>query len=346
LSGFKIDRNAIKRMTQEIEREFARNPVRVPLETSSPGSGAPATARWSAVGTAAACILDWLYGRSDSSSTFVSMAQFGADCASHPLLQLIQENGVIAVGSLAADDLVNKLDGWGDAEVQFMLTDAGRHAAALQIEQRRNRLSRTVASREAVLAWGYSMRPAGGLDVRAIDETPYGWFAAEQLAIEEVGAAVEYLVGVGLLEGHPEAFTLTEKGVKCVEQYGGVVEYQKRSDPAGVSVVFTGDNNGQLAIGNRDVQQNLSQDNDAKVLGIYARALRELAGLLPEGEGEELTEVASSLEREAGKDQRDQGWVKSLIERAKGLLGSTTELKNLAEVTRLGLDVYNSAHSG
>lgn len=82
------------------------------------------------------------------------------------------------------------------------------------------------------------------------------------------------------------------------------------------------------------------------VLGIYARALREFAGLLPEGEGDEINAIASSLEREAGKEQRDQSWVKSLIDRAKALLGKSTELKNLAEVTRLGLDVYNSAQDG
>jgi len=31
-NGFKINKSAIRKMTQEIEREFAKNPVRVPLE--------------------------------------------------------------------------------------------------------------------------------------------------------------------------------------------------------------------------------------------------------------------------------------------------------------------------
>lgn len=73
LSDFKIDRNAIKRMTKDIEREFARNPVRIPLETSSPGSLSDESthARWSAVTTTAACILDWLHASPQSSDSSV-----------------------------------------------------------------------------------------------------------------------------------------------------------------------------------------------------------------------------------------------------------------------------------
>lgn len=348
LSGFKIDRNAIKRMSKEIEREFARNPVRIPLETGTPEAGSRelSAPSWSAVATAAACILDWLNARPGNASTFSTLTQLNSELDDHPLRDLIRANAPVAVGRLASSDLVNKLDGWGPENVQFMLTDAGRQAAALQIEDRRDRRSRIVAAREAVLAWGYTNGQDVEVDVRTIGDTPYGWFAAEQLSNDEVRSAVEYLINADLLAGRPEAFTVTDRGVTCVEQYGGVMSYQNRPDGGGVSVVFTGDNNGQLAIGNRDVQQNLSQDNDAKVLGVYAQALREFAGLLPEGAGGEIIDVASSLEREAAKEQRDEGWVKSLIERAKALLGSTTELKNLAEVTRLGLDVYNSAHGG
>ena len=36
-NGFKINKSAIRRMTQEIEKEFAKNPVRVPLEADSTG---------------------------------------------------------------------------------------------------------------------------------------------------------------------------------------------------------------------------------------------------------------------------------------------------------------------
>lgn len=346
---FRIDKRAIERMSREIEKEFARHPVRVPLETDAQGtpSRAPTSEGWSAVETAAACILDWLSVKPDNLSTFVTLKDLSAGREDHPLLPSIRENAAVAINSLAADDLVHGLDSWGaPEEISFMLTDAGRRAAALQTEQRRNRLARTVASRDAVLAWAYSQGTGALLDMRGMAATPYGWFRGDQLSVEVLSEAVEHLAHADLIAGEPRAFALTAEGVKCVEQYGGVVEYQKRSEAAGVSVVFTGDNNGQLAIGNRDVQQNLSQDNDAKVLGVYAKALREFAALLATDQREELVEVASSLEREAGKNQPDQGWVRSLIDRAKGVLGRTTELKNLAEVTRLGLDVYNTAHGG
>lgn len=42
-SGFKINKKAIKDMTREIEREFAKNPVRVPLEADPANGLTPAT---------------------------------------------------------------------------------------------------------------------------------------------------------------------------------------------------------------------------------------------------------------------------------------------------------------
>lgn len=40
---FKINKQAIRKMTQEIEKEIAKNPVRVPLEADPTGMTFPAT---------------------------------------------------------------------------------------------------------------------------------------------------------------------------------------------------------------------------------------------------------------------------------------------------------------
>ena len=40
-SGFKINKQGIRQMTREIEREFAKNPVRVPLHADSTGVHLP-----------------------------------------------------------------------------------------------------------------------------------------------------------------------------------------------------------------------------------------------------------------------------------------------------------------
>ncbi|MGA5537350.1 hypothetical protein [Mycolicibacterium nivoides] len=40
-SGFKINKQGIRQMTREIEREFAKNPVRVPLEVDASGVHLP-----------------------------------------------------------------------------------------------------------------------------------------------------------------------------------------------------------------------------------------------------------------------------------------------------------------
>ncbi len=343
--GFNIDKRAIQRMTREMQKEFDRNPVRVPLEAGQgASSGTPAREVGSAVEVAAECILDWLY-TAENISSYVGLDALLAKREDHPLLPLIRENGDIAVGSLAADDLVAVLNSFGE-HPPFSITDAGRRAAARQIEQRGNRRNRTVACREAVLHWAYSLGTDRPLDVQGIGVTPYGWFCADLFSGEELRQAVTFLAGEKLVEGEAAAFTLTMDGERAVEQFGGLVGYQNRSEGSGVSVVFTGDNNGQLAIGNRDVQQNQSQENDAKVLGVFANALREFAGLLPEDQREEFYDVATSLEREAAKDEPDKGWIKSLLERGKGLLGRSDDFKNLAEAARVGLDVYNSTLGG
>lgn len=41
-SGFKINHQAIRQMTRDIEREFARHPVRIPVEMDTPSSLPPA----------------------------------------------------------------------------------------------------------------------------------------------------------------------------------------------------------------------------------------------------------------------------------------------------------------
>lgn len=42
--GFEINKRAIRKMTQDIEREFAKNPVKIPLEADTSGVHLPAAA--------------------------------------------------------------------------------------------------------------------------------------------------------------------------------------------------------------------------------------------------------------------------------------------------------------
>lgn len=41
VSGFRINKQAIRQMTREIEREWAKNPVRIPLQADSTGIDLP-----------------------------------------------------------------------------------------------------------------------------------------------------------------------------------------------------------------------------------------------------------------------------------------------------------------
>lgn len=345
-----IDRQAIERTARDIQREFDRHPVHVPVSAGAGGAGSGRTP--GAVGTVidsvAEVVLDWMYARPDHTHTFVTVEKLAEGHEDHPLLPLVHEHGVLAVNGLAAQDLVQRLDAFGPAdEMPFILTDAGRHAAALQAQRRRDSRLRTTAAREAVLAWAYDRQDEAPLDVRNMVTSPHGWFLADRFTDEELAGAVEHLARIGLVAGEPHAMQLADHGAQAFERHGSLAEHQKATEATGVSVYFTGDNNGQLAIGNRDVQQNQTGGGDAKVLEVYARGLREFASLLSQGgERDDLEQVASSLEREAAKPEPDQGWTRSLIDRARSLLGSTKELNNLAQVTRLGLEVYNTAHGG
>lgn len=349
-SGFKVNSSGIRQMMREIEREVAKTPVRVPVhaEANVSGSAGGGAVAGSELELVAGWLIDWCYAYSKIKPNLVpSIADMMTEVGVEEFVPLVEPHVDVAVDALNEVGLLNESKTMGRRRMTraIWLSDAGRREAVARIERRKDNRARRVACRDTVLRWVYERDASGeSTDIAEIVNSPYGWFNGELFTAADLVEAVRFLRERRLLGGTDEAPTIEPAGTECVEQYGGVVEYLNRGDGAGVNVTIMGNNSGQLAVANRDVAQNQTNMNQVEALAIFAKALREFGQLLPAEQQPEYEEVATALEREAGKAEPNKGWVKSLLDRAKGLLeGAPADLHNLAQVTKVVFDIYNQA---
>ncbi|MGC1211997.1 MAG: hypothetical protein WA890_12120 [Micromonospora sp.] len=361
-SGFKPNPRGLREMQRRLEKELKKYPVRVPVQAEMTGGGGVAngsggngagggSVTGSELELVAGWLLDWGYAYSkDKPGLIPSVAEMMTDVGVEEFVPLVEPHVAVAMDALEGAGLIkDPVMGYGSRgmSLSIWLTEAGRREAAARIERRKDNRARRVACRDAVLRWVYE-RDANGesTEVAEIVNSPYGWFNGELFSAADLVEAVRFLRERGLLGGTDETPTIEPAGTECIEQYGGVVDYLNRGDGAGVNVTIMGNNNGQLAVANRDVAQNQTNMNQVEALAIFAKALREFGQLLPAEQQPEYEEVAAALEREAAKAEPNKGWVKSLIDRAKGLLeGAPQNLHNLAQVTKVVFDIYNQSAS-
>nr|MDT0658723.1 hypothetical protein [Micromonospora sp. DSM 115978] len=348
-SGFKINRQGIRKMVREIEREFAKTPVRVPVngEAGASGSAAGSAVIGSELELVAGWLLDWGYSYSKVKRGLVpSVAEMMTDLGVEEFAPMVEPHVEVAVAVLEEAGLFNgsaRTFGSNGMKLPVWLTEAGQREAVSRIERRKDNRSRRSACRDAVLRWVYERNANGeSTEIAEIGNGPYGWFNGMLFSAADLAEAVRFLRERRLLDGTDETPTIGPAGTECIEQYGGVVEYLNRGNSAGVNVTIMGNNSGQLAVANRDVTQNQTNTNQAEALAIFANALREFGQLVPPDQQPEYEAVATALEREAAKAEPDNGWVKALFDRAKGLLdGAPTNLHNLAQVTKVVFDIYS-----
>ncbi|TDC66912.1 hypothetical protein E1258_01350 [Micromonospora sp. KC207] len=353
-SSFKPNPRGLREMQRKLEKELKKYPVRVPVQTETTGSVSPSSGSASVVGGSvtgselelvAGWLIDWLYeysktNRSSLPPTSRMMAELGVE----DRLPLVEQHVDVAYDSLGERGLINEVKAFRRHHMSrsAMLTDSGRETAVARIESRKDARARRGACRNAVMRWVYE-RVANGesTEIAEIANSPYGWFNGVLFSAADLMEAVRFLQERRLLGGTDEAPTLESTGTECVEQYEGVVEYLNRADGSGVNVTIMGNNSGQLAVANRDVAQSQTHTNDGQVLTVFAEALREFARLLPEDQQPQYEMVAAELERESAKDEPDKGWVRSLLDRSKGLLeGAPANLQHLAQVAKIGFDLY------
>ncbi|MEU2168301.1 hypothetical protein ACH47V_23745 [Micromonospora chersina] len=346
-------------MQRRLEKELKKYPVRVPVQAEVTGGGAIANGGGNGAGggpvtgstveLVAGWLLDWGYAYSkDKPGLIPSVAEMMTELGVEEFVPLVEPHVATAMDALEGAGLIkDPVMSFGSRGMglSIWLTEAGRREAATRVERRRDNLARRTGCRDAVLRWVYERNANGeSTEITEIATSPYGWFNGELYSAADLAGAVQFLRERRLLGGTDEIPTIEPAGTECVEQYGGVVEFLNRGDGAGVNVTIMGNNSGQLAVANRDVAQNQTNMNQVEALAIFAKALREFGQLLPAEQRPEYEEVATALEREAAKAEPNKGWVKSLLDRAGGLLeGAPANLHNLAQVTKVVFDIYNQA---
>jgi hypothetical protein len=342
-------------MQRKLEKELKKYPVRVPVQAETAGGGVShggglngavgGSVTGSELDLVAGWLIDWLYeyskiNRSSLPATSQVMAELGVE----DRLPLVEQHVDVAYDSLCERGLINEAKSFGSRHMNrsAMLTDSGREMAVARIERRKDTRARRGVCRDAVLRWAYEREANGeSTEIAEITETPYGWFSGMPFSTADLVEAVRFLRERRLLGGTDETPTIESAGIECVEQYESVVEYLNRGNGSGVNVTIMGNNSGQLAVANRDVAQSQTSTNEGQVLTVFAEALREFARLLPEDQQPQYEMVAAELERESAKDEPDKGWVRSLLDRGKGLLeGAPANLQHLAQVAKIGFDIY------
>ncbi|MEU1586072.1 hypothetical protein [Micromonospora sp. NPDC005710] len=347
-SGFKINKQGIRKMAREIEREFAKTPVRLPVngEIRATSGAGDSAVTGSELGLVAGWLLDWGFTYSNVKPGLVpSVSEMMTDVGTEGFESMVRPHVEVAVALLEEAGLLNgsaKTYGSQGMNLPVWLTDSGRREAASRIERRKDNRSRRSACRDALLRWVYERDATGeSTEITEIATSPYGWFNGILFTAADLAEAVEYLRERRLLGGMAERLSIAPAGTECIEQYGSVVEYLNRRDAAGVNVMILGDNNGQLAVGNRDVAQDQTNTNQEKALAVFVNALREFGQLVPASQQPEYEEVAAALEREAAKAEPNRGWVEALFDRVTGLLeGAPPNLQNLAQVMKVAFDIY------
>ncbi|MFJ6153882.1 hypothetical protein [Micromonospora profundi] len=351
-NSFKPNRKGFRDLQRDLQRQLDKYPVRIPVQGQITGGGGIGAGGGSVTGSelelVAGWIVDWVYEASKNRPGYPSaLGPLIDKLGLGDFLPRVESQIDVAIDFLKGRGSVDemRLMGGGGLDRMIKLTETGRTEAVARLERRKDSRARRMACRDAVLRWVYE-RDANGesTEIAEIATSPYGWFNGELFGAADLVGAVQFLRERGLLGGTDETPTIELAGIECIEQYGGVVDYLNRGDGAGVNITIMGNNSGQLAVANRDVAQNQTNMNQVEALAIFAKALREFGQLLPVEQQPEYEEVATALEREAAKAEPNKGWVKSLIDRAKGLLeGAPENLQNLAQVAKVVFDVYNQS---
>jgi hypothetical protein len=334
-------------MQRKLEKEFAKHPIRVPIEGSTRGS-APPDVSGSEIELIAGWIIDWLAIYDEMNPGLVpTIAALLEATDNEDLRPIVQRNADAAHDLLLSEDLIHNYNvsgGHGLTRVA-RLTESGRLLAAARRERREDAAARRTACRDAVLWWLHMQEAADDTtEIQKIVESPFGWFCGTAFTVDDLFKSVRYLHEKGLVAGSDHEPRIIAEGADCVERYGGLLNYLNRNDNAGVQVTILGDNSGQLAVAGNDIEQMQNrQTNDASVLSVFAQALRDFASLGPDNAADYL-KVAEELEQEAAKEDRDEGWVKSLLNRANNLLAKADKFKSLAQLVIVAFQTYKLSH--
>lgn len=272
-------------------------------------------------------LVEWVYDRSNTPLGDVEFAEFSQLHGlnredSYGLLRHCKERGLLD-------------DRHSDHDAPVANMTAGGIAWVKQRRERRNNpILRTASARRGLLIWLWSAKHNGAhsLNVDQFLEAEQSIYEGERLQVDEVDRAAEYLDTKGLITGvraagrrGPIRAETTSHGDDCVERFGGdVSEYERHSTAGGTVVNIGGNNSGNIATNSHDVTMNASTINNGLTdVVTFARAIHDALPTLtlPDGEANELAELADRIEQEASAEAPDRS-------RIARWMGSTIALLN------------------
>jgi hypothetical protein len=283
--------------------------------------------------------LEWLHDYRQANPGLLPSPE---DCVVHSgneeLRPMVEKHLDAALGMLEDRGLLRVTRTMGPvySSASLALTSSGSQDVLGRRERRNDVGARRRACREALLRWIYQQDAEGtpAPNISGMPRSTYGYFTGTPFEQRDLDEASRYLREHGLIRGagswgggimRPH---ITAEGKQVIEQYSGsVVDYLNRNQNGGVvnQTNFYGSVSGQVAWGNRDVQQHMQQGMDVDALGVLLQALRDIAPILAiqDDDASELATLADQAATEAGKDEPDKSWIKGILDRMKNLVSKS-----------------------
>jgi hypothetical protein len=214
------------------------------------------------------------------------------------------------------------------------LTGPGRGDVEARRKRRQDSARRNAAARDAVVRWLYDS-PIPDPDLSRMLTHPDSYYEGEPFDLADFDHALKYLLAKDLVTGRDVAefvlsyAELTDKGIDCVENFGGSVsDYLRRGEDGGGTthnVNFHAPVSGPIAWGNRDVTQTMTSTGMAgDELAVLVRAITEAVSALGLSE-EDASAIASNaqiIEGELVNEKPDAGVVRTFMGRILAKLGN------------------------
>ncbi|HEY2795074.1 MAG TPA: hypothetical protein VGJ28_22125, partial [Micromonosporaceae bacterium] len=217
-----------------------------------------------------------------------------------------------------------------------MITDSGRMEVEALRTRRADPVRRNLAARDAAVRYLYAQPEHAAHSIEPLRSGPLGLFEGDVLSSGEIDAALLYLksksmvAGVNVDVGTVLRPRLTDRGIDCMEQFGGsVADYLRHGDGGSGSTTVnfnapvTGSN---VAWNSRLVTQTatttstgMAGDEIAALIGAIMQALPVLG--LDETEATRLRGQLEVAEGELQSAEPDAGVVKSVLKRVLGKIG-------------------------
>jgi len=295
-------------------------------------------------------LLDWLYDfRPDNPAESATIVDFlDPDVRTDEHQHLIWR-GVLQ--DLEASGLILNASGGGFDGLAAMITASGRQDVEARRIRRVDRAQRNMAVRNAVVRYVYGNSPASDLEPMLNH-----YFEGERLTRRDLDDALRYLRDKGLVCGVDVAeailinIELTDRGVDCVEHFGGSVsDFLSRERSGGTQINIHGDNYGPMAWDSQQITQTVTTTSTGRAgdeLAVLVQAIREALPVLDMEDADRAKVVMQlqAVDEELEGDEPNRGLVGGMLKRTVATIGNVADSSLALLLTAWAKDLMQRAH--